>query len=93
MTVKTIYSNCFILILLVIRSFTLASSGEDGRKSLMREIELGKLLGENPQPNIVTFIGCVTTQGKHLKDPGQLCLRFCLHASVSVAHFTWSVIK
>ena len=59
----------------------------------MREIELGKLLGEKPQPNIVTFIGCVTTQGKHLKDPGQLCLCFCLHARVSVAHFTWSVIK
>ena len=30
----------------------------------MREIELGKLLGEKPQPNIVEFIGCVTTQGK-----------------------------
>ncbi|KAJ7388610.1 Hemicentin-1 [Desmophyllum pertusum] len=28
------------------------TSGEDGRKSLTREIELGKLLGENPQPNI-----------------------------------------
>jgi len=32
----------------------------------MREIELGKLLGENPQENIVKFIGCVTTQGKTL---------------------------
>ena len=30
----------------------------------MREIELGKLLGEKPQENIVKFIGCVTTQGK-----------------------------
>lgn len=30
----------------------------------MREIELGKLLSENHQPNIVKFIGCVTTQGK-----------------------------
>ena len=30
----------------------------------MREIELGKLLGKNPQPNIVKFIGCVTTEGK-----------------------------
>ena len=38
----------------------------------MREIELGKLLGEKPQPNIVKFIGCVTTQGKK-------CLQlFCL---------------
>ena len=33
----------------------------------MREIELGKLLGKNPQPNIVKFIGCVTTQGKKLQ--------------------------
>ena len=44
-----------------------ATAGEDGRKSLMREIELGKLLGQKPQPNIVKFIGCVTTQGKWLK--------------------------
>ena len=46
--------------------YTLATSGEDGRKSLMREIELGKLLGGNTQENIVKFIGCVTTQGKTL---------------------------
>ena len=36
---------------------------EDGRKALMREIELGKLFGETEQPNI-KFIGCVTTEGK-----------------------------
>jgi len=30
----------------------------------MREIELGKLLGEDTQENIVKFIGCVTNQGK-----------------------------
>ena len=30
----------------------------------MREIEVGKLLVKNPHPNIVKFIGCVTTQGK-----------------------------
>lgn len=30
----------------------------------MREIELGKLLGGTPHPNIVQFIGCVTTEGK-----------------------------
>ena len=46
--------------------YTVATSGEDGRKSLMREIVLGKLLGGNPQENIVKFIGCVTTQGKRL---------------------------
>jgi len=43
--------------------YIVATSGEEGRKSLMREIRLGKLLGEKPQPNIVEFIGCVTTQG------------------------------
>lgn len=41
-----------------------ATSGEMGRKALMREIELGKLLGETPQPNIIKFIGCVTKQSK-----------------------------
>lgn len=41
-----------------------ATSGEDGRKALMREIELGKLFGETKQPNIIMFIGCVTTEGK-----------------------------
>jgi len=51
--------------------YTVATSGEDGRKSLMREIELGKLLGGNSQENIVKFIGCVTTQGKTLQ---LLCL-------------------
>ncbi|PFX12207.1 Hemicentin-2 [Stylophora pistillata] len=39
-----------------------ATAGEEGRKCLMREIELGKLIGENNQPNIVKFMGCVTTQ-------------------------------
>ena len=47
--------------------YTVATSGVDGRKSLMREIELGKLFGGNPQENIVHFIGCVTTQGKTLQ--------------------------
>ena len=45
--------------------YIVATSGEEGRKSLMRDIDLGKLLGGKPQPNIVEFIGCtcVTTQG------------------------------
>jgi len=59
------------LYLILLWCYTVATSGEDGRKSLMREIELGKLLGENPQENIVKFIGCVTTQGKTLQ---LLCL-------------------
>ena len=32
----------------------------------MREIDLGKRLGESPQPNIIKFIGCVTTQSKQI---------------------------
>ena len=43
-----------------------ATAGEEGRKALMREIELGKRLEEVPQPNIVKFIGCVTTQSNVL---------------------------
>ena len=55
---RKIYFICICIIV--------ATAGEDGRKSLLREIELGKLLGEKPQPNIVKFIGCVTTQGNQL---------------------------
>jgi len=44
-----------------------ATSGEEGRKALMREIELGKLFGETEQSNIIKFIGCVTTEGNTLK--------------------------
>ena len=32
----------------------------------MREIELAKLLGDDPTQNIVKFVGCVTTQSKRL---------------------------
>ena len=46
-------------------TFVVATAGEEGRKCLMREIELGKLIGENVSPNIVKFMGCVTTQSKH----------------------------
>ncbi|XP_068703723.1 vascular endothelial growth factor receptor 1-like [Montipora foliosa] len=38
------------------------TSGDEGRAALMREIGLGKVIGDSPQPNIVQFIGCVTTQ-------------------------------
>ena len=30
----------------------------------MKEIGLGKELGDSPQQNVVKFIGCVTTQSK-----------------------------
>ena len=30
----------------------------------MKEIRLGKELGDSPQENVVKFIGCVTTQSK-----------------------------
>lgn len=41
-----------------------ATSGEEGRKALMREIELGKIFGETKQPNIIKFLGSVTIEGK-----------------------------
>ncbi|XP_044169649.1 tyrosine-protein kinase receptor Tie-1-like [Acropora millepora] len=37
-------------------------SAEEGRKSIMKEIGLGKELGDSPQENVVRFIGCVTKQ-------------------------------
>ncbi|RMX60388.1 hypothetical protein pdam_00020572, partial [Pocillopora damicornis] len=43
-------------------NFFPATAGEEGRKCLMREIELGKILGDSNQLNIVKFIGCVTRQ-------------------------------
>ena len=33
----------------------------------MKEIGLGKELGDSPQENVVKFIGCVTTQSKNSK--------------------------
>ena len=47
-----------------------ATSGEEGRKALMREIGLGKALADSPLPNVVEFIGCVTTQSK---EPSCFC--------------------
>ncbi|XP_067041489.1 tyrosine kinase receptor Cad96Ca-like [Acropora muricata] len=38
------------------------TSGEEGRKSIMKEIGLGKDLGDSSPENVVKFIGCVTTQ-------------------------------
>ena len=46
-------------------TFGAATAGEDGRKDLMREIELRKLIGENVSPNIVKFMGCVTKESKY----------------------------
>nr|XP_058956066.1 hemicentin-2-like [Pocillopora verrucosa] len=48
---RTVASKCFT-----------PTAGEEGRKCLMREIELGKILGKSNHPNIVKFIGCVTRQ-------------------------------
>ena len=49
--------NCFCVIVA-------ATSGEEGLKSIMREIGLGKELGDSPQKNVVQFIGCVTSHSK-----------------------------
>ena len=63
----TSVAKYLISMLLGILSYIIATAGAEGRAALMREIELGKLLGVNPnQPNIVKFIGCVTRGGKRL---------------------------
>ena len=51
------YYYCFCVIVI-------ATSGEEGRKSIMKEIGLGKELGDSSPENVVKFIGCVTKQGK-----------------------------
>ncbi|XP_067025573.1 tyrosine kinase receptor Cad96Ca-like [Acropora muricata] len=38
------------------------TSGEEGRTSIMKEIGLGKELGDSSPENVVKFVGCVTTQ-------------------------------
>ena len=56
-----------VIIVLIIKCFCfifVATSGEEGRKSIMKEIGLGKELGNSLQENVVKFIGCVTTQSK-----------------------------
>ena len=63
-------ANSNISILFMVLSYFPATSGEEGRKALMREIELGKLFGETEQPNIIKFIGCVTTEGKDMNVTG-----------------------
>ena len=58
------YKLLFSSELLLLLCYCLATSGEEGRNSIMKEIGLGKELGDSPQENIVQFIGCVTTQSK-----------------------------
>ena len=56
-----------IIVIIIINCFCfifVATSGEEGRRSIMKEIGLGKELGGSPQENVVKFIGCVTTQSK-----------------------------
>ena len=44
--------------------WTLAGNCSDvEKKSLAQEIELGKSLDGNKHPNIVNFLGCVSTSG------------------------------
>ena len=51
------YYDCFCVIVT-------ATSGEEGHKSIVKEIGLGKELGDRPRENVVQFIGCVTSQSK-----------------------------
>ena len=50
----------------------------------MKEIGLGKELGDSPQNNVVQFIGCVTTQSKEPVLYILSCLLFeiCTYSSL-----------
>ena len=50
----------------------------------MKEIGLGKELGDSPHTNVVQFIGCVTTQSKKPVLYILLCLLFeiCTYSSL-----------
>ncbi|XP_015769364.1 PREDICTED: hemicentin-2-like [Acropora digitifera] len=52
------------------------TSGEEGLKSIMKEIGLGKELGDSPRENVVQFIGCVTSQSKKAIPSILSCLLF-----------------
>ena len=46
----------------------------------MREIGLGKELGDSPRENVVQFIGCVTSQSKKAILCILSCLLFDIHS-------------
>ena len=71
------YYSCFCVLVTAI-------SGEEGRESIKKEIGLGKELGESPQPNVVQFIGCVTTQSKKpvLYILSCLLFKICTYSSL-----------
>ena len=54
------YPHCYYCFRVIVS----AISGEEGLKSITKEIGLGKELGDSPQKNVVKFIGCVTSQSK-----------------------------
>ena len=64
-----------------------ATSGEEGLKSIMREIGLGKELGDSPQKNVVQFIGCVTSESKK----AVLYILSCLLFEIFTYFFFWFV--
>ena len=72
------YYYCFCVIVA-------ATSGEEGLKSIMKEIGLGKELGDSPQKNIVQFIGCVTSHSKK----AILCILSCLLFEIDTFFFSF----
>ena len=60
-----------------------ATSGEEGLKSIMKEIGLGKELGDSPRENVVQFIGCVTSQSKKAIPSILSCLLFEIYTYFS----------
>ena len=64
------HRHCYYCFCVIVK----ATSGEEGLKSIMKEIGLGKELGDSPLENVVQFIGCVTSQSKK----AILCILQCL---------------
>ena len=53
----------------------------------MKEIGLGKELGDSPRENVVQFIGCVTSQSKK----AILCILSCLLFEIYTYFFSFFV--
>ena len=54
----------------------------------MKEIGLGKELGDSPQKNVVQFIGCVTSHSKK----AILCILSCLLFEINTFFFCFCLL-
>ena len=76
------HRHCYYCLCVIVT----ATSGEEGLESIMKEIRLGKELGDSPQKNVVQFIGCVTSESKKAVLYILSCLLFEIYT-----YFFWFV--